>query len=194
VLEAAKLVMDAIHTGRPERYVWIDESGVTTKVGSASPQARIDAVHKLWIPLSSGWLILHPHAQQLVADVLILLNLAERGATGEARERRLKLINIPKLPHCLCDERDDYLRPYVPPGEANRPARGCKTGCPVNLCPYPSKREQAYRVELSEAFCRSQRELVGRWGRPGPGSAPWQDASRSELRQFWTAMEERARV
>ena len=194
VLEAAKLVMDAIHTGRPERYIWIDESGVTTKVGSASPQSRMDAVHKLWIPQSSGWLILHPRAQQLVADVLILLNLAERGATGEARERRLKLINIPKLPHCLCDERDDYLRPFVPPGAGSSPAHGCKTGCPVGLCPYPSKRDQPYRVELSEAFCRNQRELVGRWGRPGPGSAPWQDASRTELRTFWTAMEERARV
>jgi hypothetical protein len=192
VLEAAKLVMAAIRTGRPERYIWIDESGVTTKVGSSAPQAKTDAVHKLWIPQSSGWLVLHPRAQQLVADVLILLNLAERGATGEARERRLKLINIPQLPHCLCDERD-HLRPFVPPG-APASTRGCKTGCPVGLCPYPSKRDQPYRVELSEAFCRNQRELVGRWGRPSPGSAPWQDASGAELRQFWTAMEERARV
>jgi hypothetical protein len=195
VLEAAKLVMAAIRTGRPERYIWIDESGVTTKVGSSAPQDRTEAVHKLWIPQSSGWLVLHPRAQQLVADVLILLNLAERGDTGEARERRLRLINIPKLPHCLRDERDDYLRPFVPPGAAGRAApHGCKTGCPVGLCPYPSKRDQPYRVELSEAFCRHQREIVGHRGRPNSGSAPWQDASRSELRQFWTAMEERARA
>jgi len=196
VLEAAKLVTAAIRTRRPERYIWIDESGVTTKVGSSSSsRGGADAAQKLWIPASSGWLVLHPRAQQLVADVLILLNLAERGESGAERERRLRDINVAELPSCLCDERDEHLRPYAPPGLTGaRKARGCKTGCTIGLCPYPSKLEQPYRVELSEAFCRNQREIVGHWGRPGPGPAPWQDASRSQLRQFWTAMEERARV
>jgi hypothetical protein len=200
VYEAAKLVIAAIRTGRPERYIWIDESGVTTKVGSRSDQRGADPSRRLWIPPSSGWLALEGRAQQLVADVLILLNLAERGATRggrdlRERETRLHRINNGALPYCLCEDRIEHLMPIPTPARGTgTQAGGCKTGCPVGLCPYPPKSEQAYRVELSEAFCRNQRELLGHRGRRGWGPAPWQDASRSELRDFWTSMEQRARV
>jgi hypothetical protein len=200
VLEAARLVIAAIQTGRPEQYIWIDESGVTTKVGSRSPELGPDPSRKLWIPPSSGWLALDERAQQLVADVLILLNLAERGISRTAeelrdREERLKRMNINELPYCLCKDRNDQLMPISSPGSgAGARYGGCRAGCPVRLCPYPLKSAQPYRVELSEAFCRNQREILSHKRIRHGGPAPWQDTLRSELRQFWTAMEERARV
>jgi len=193
--EAGELVVKALETKQPERFMWIDESGVTTTVGSRSKREGPHALRTLWIPPSAGWLILDRRAQQLVADVLILLTLAERGDTAEDWEWHLNLINGSELPHCLTQERSEHLRPAERGGVTQRSAgETCKGGCPVGLCPYPSKGQKPNRVELSEAFCRNQRELAGGRRSRFAGPAAWQHAPRSDLREFWRKMETRART
>jgi hypothetical protein len=190
VREAAKLVVETMKSGQPERFIWIDESGVVTKVGSRSKGHPPHATRSLWIAPSAGWLTLDPRAKQLVADILILLNLAERGDTARDRSDRLERINTDELPYCLTDERCSHLLASRTVGATRlAPGEKCKGGCPVDLCPYPPKGEQPYRVELSEAFCRNQQTMLKRRRR-----APWQDAPKSELREFWRDMEERARL
>ena len=165
------------------------------KAGSRPGRGGRHSLRSLWIEPSAGWLALAPRAQQLVADVLILLNLAERGDAGRERAERLEQINASELPYCLTDERRDHLRPARTVGVTQAmPSETCKGGCPVNLCPYPPKGEQPYRAELPEAFCRNQRAMLTPRHILGGRRAPWQDASRPELRQFWIEMEERARL
>ncbi|MDP8909183.1 MAG: hypothetical protein M3N47_08735 [Chloroflexota bacterium] len=195
VQEAAALVVKALETGHPERFIWIDESGIVTNVGSRPRGPIRHSLRRLWIEPSAGSLALAPRAQQLVADVLILLNLAERGAVGREREDRLHQINLNELPYCLTSERRRHLRPARTIGVAQAtPSDTCKGGCPVNLCPYPPKGEQPYRVELPEAFCRNQQAILTVRHALGGRAAGWQDTSRSELLQFWAEMERRARL
>jgi hypothetical protein len=191
VLKAADLVLLALRTGEPERYIWIDESGVVAKIGAQSRKHRTHGKRRLWIPPSAGWIDLDRRAQQLVADVQLLLNLAERGDTAEKREDRLHQTNITRLPVCLTGQRCAHLKPSQTVGMADlpEPGDGCARHCDVHLCPYPPRGKQPYRVELSEAFCRHQAGLV-RGPRP---RASWQQAPTLELRKFWKEMEERAR-
>ena len=196
--EARKLAAMALEKNQPERYIWIDESGVVTKIGSRPPYAGARRKHNLWIPPSIGWVALDPRAQRLVADVLILLNLAERGGDPPSeREKRLRRAMRDDLPACLQGERQ-YLEADSTVGMVYQPAPGanCKDGCAFDLCPYPPKGiSQTYRVELSEAFCRRQRVLIGPWFRPFPRrTARWQGAVPRELSAFWKAMETRARL
>jgi hypothetical protein len=191
VRAAADLVVAALETRRPERYIWIDESGVVAKIGSQSKRYAPHPRRALWIPPSAGWIGLEKPAQQLVADVQILLNLAERGGSADGRDDRLQRINRGVLPSCVTGERCSHLRPSQTVGMADLPDPGddCSRHCPVELCPYPPRGQQPHRVELSEAFCRRQVALIRgpRW------RANWQEAPSSELRQFWREMEERAR-
>jgi hypothetical protein len=192
VVEARKLAVWALETGQPERFIWIDESGVLARVGSrpANPGSR--RKHNLWIPPSTGWTALHPRAQQLAADVLLLLNLAERGVRASDRTRRLQHTDRPDLPPCLAGERSP-LDPTRTVGTAatSEPGSHCKHGCPFELCPYPPKGQRSYRVELSEAFCRRQHSLVS-GGSVRRKAAPWQGALPGDLRQFWRQMAHRA--
>jgi hypothetical protein len=192
VLEARKLALWALETGRPEQFIWIDESGVLARVGSRPVRPGSRRKHNLWIPPSTGWTALHPHAQQLVADVLLLLNLAERGARPSDRERRLRRTNRSDLPPCLAGDRDP-LDPGRTIGTAttSEPGSNCKHGCPFGFCPYPPKGEQSYRVELSEAFCRRQQALVGA-RRLRRKAAPWQATLPGDLKRFWKQMGQRA--
>ena len=198
VAEARDLAVLAIEKRQPERFIWIDESGVVSKIGSRPPPLEAHRKHNLWIPPSMGWSALHPRAQRLVADVLILLNLVERGDDLPAdRERRLRHAKRDDLPACLAGTRA-YLDASRTVGTVEIPAPGarCKDGCAFDLCPYPPKGpSQTYRVELSEAFCRRQQVLIGRWPWPlGVRTASWQGAVPSELKHFWMEMEERARL
>ncbi|HEX2084156.1 MAG TPA: hypothetical protein VHF89_00610 [Solirubrobacteraceae bacterium] len=195
VTEAARLVVDALRTKEPDRFMWIDESGVVSKVGSRARQRTPHARRELWIAPSTGWIALDRRAQQLVADVLITLNLAERGATAAARERRLNNISGDRLPYCIVEKRCEHLRPSRTVGMTDVPAPGsdCDESCPAGLCPYPPRGQQPFRVELSEAFCRNQQAVLKRrrrFGRP----AGWQAAGRRELVRFWSQMERRARI
>ena len=194
VIETAQLVTLALKTGRPQRYCWIDESGVVGQVGSrnlggGTPHGR----HHLWIPPSAGWTALDGRAQQLVGDVLLLLNLADRGDHPAERERRLKRSSSTELPPCITHYRD-ALEPGRTVGTAasSVPGTSCVDGCIFELCPYPPKGTQP-RVEMSEAFCRRQQTLITRPRDPRTGRATWQEARPRQLKQFWAEMADRAR-
>jgi hypothetical protein len=193
VLVAADLARRTLETRQPERFLWIDESGVVGKVGTKSHGRERRLGSRLWITPSAGWMTLHPRAQQLVADVLIVLNLAERDQHSEERERGLEKTNVESLPRCISDERCKPLQPAQTAGIADVPLPGqtCRAKCKVGLCPYPPRGIQPYRDELSQAFCRTQQIAAERWIRARP--AHWQQASRSDLRKFWAEMETRAR-
>jgi hypothetical protein len=194
VRETALLVVQALRTGRPQRYCWIDESSVVAQVGSRNlGQGTPHGRHPLWIPPSAGWTALDGRAQQLVADVLLLLNLADRGDHPTERERRLKRSNRNDLPPCITQYRD-ALEPGRTVGTAvsSVPGTSCVDGCVFELCPYPPKGIQP-RVEMSEAFCRRQQTLITKPRDPRTGRAPWQQARARALKQFWVEMADRAR-
>ena len=194
VRETAELVVLALRTGRPQLYCWIDESAVVGQVGSrnlghAAPQGR----HHLWIPPSAGWTALDTRAQLLVADVLLLLNLADRGESPADRERRLKRSSSTELPPCITHYRH-ALEPGRTVGMASSavPGTSCVDGCVFELCPYPPKGTQP-RVEMSEAFCRRQQTIITRPHDPRTRRAPWQQMRPRQLKQFWDEMADRAR-
>jgi hypothetical protein len=193
VKEAAQLAVLALKTGNPQRYLWIDESGVVGQVGSRrAGSAESRHKHRQWIPPSAGWTALNGRAQQLVADVLLLLNLADRAEQPRDSERRLVRSNRPDLPPCLT-----RYRPSLDPGRtvgtatSSAPGTSCVGGCAFELCPYPPKGMQP-RVEMSEAFCRRQQILLTR-NSLSRRRAPWQEMRRAQLIQFWAEMADRAR-
>jgi hypothetical protein len=193
VREAAELAVLALKTGRPQRYCWIDESGVVAQVGSRNTGIQTQQRNRqLWIPPSAGWTALNGRAQRLVADVLLLLNLAERGDQPRERERRLKRANRSDLPPCITRSRAS-LNPGRTVGTATSSAPGttCVDGCGFELCPYPPKGVQP-RVEMTEAFCRRQQTLLTRRS-PGRRKAPWQKMAPAQLTTFWAEMADRAR-
>jgi NACHT domain len=192
VVEARTLTVWALETRQqPERFIWIDESGVVARVGSRPARGDVRRKHNLWIPPSTGWTALHPRALRLVADVLVLLNLAERGGRPIERERRLRKINRSYLPPCLAGKRGP-LDPTRTAGLAatSEPGSNCTAGCPFELCPYPPRSEGSYRVELSEALCRRQQALV-REGWVRRRAAPWQETLPRDLKRFWKQMGQR---
>jgi hypothetical protein len=192
---AAELCVWALTTGRPERFLWIDEAGVSAHVGSQLTDGGQTRKHQLWVPPSTGWSTLHPRAQQLLADVMLMLNLAERGDWPEDRLRRLRRTDRSDLPPCLTKDR----RPLAPDRALVRTAAShagsnCRDDCAFELCPYPSSgRLDGHRPELSEAFCRAQFTLLSRSrSRPRP-EARWQRGTNlAELRLFWERMSKRA--
>jgi hypothetical protein len=188
VAEAGKLAVEALKTGHPERFLWIDESGIVSSVGSRAAQATKDRKHHLWIPPSAGWAALDPRAQQLVADVLLLLNLAERGEGPDEIEQRLRRVEGTDLPLCFTRDRNPLDPKTTVGGLYRAPGSNCIDGCRHRLCPYPPDGVQPYRSELSEAFCRGQQTLLNRGL-----SAPWQRILRTDLKRFWAQMADRAR-
>ena len=195
VREAARLCVLALKTGRPQRYLWIDEAGVVGHVGSRNLSATtIMRRHRLWIPPSAGWTALNGSAQQLVADVLLLLNLADRGELPNEQERRLRRSNRRDLPPCITNYRE-ALEAGLTVGTAAPIVAGssCVDGCAFELCPYPPKGTQP-RVEMSEAFTRRQQTLLASTLRhPLRQRAPWQQMTASQLTRFWAEMADRAR-
>ena len=98
VAYAAELCVLALESGQPERFLWIDECGVLSKTGSG-PASKADGRRSdLWIAPSAGWSALDPRGQQLVADVLVFLDLAEGGRGPDEREHRLALTGRSALP------------------------------------------------------------------------------------------------
>jgi hypothetical protein len=192
VAETGKLAVRALQTRRPQRYLWIDESGVVSKVGSRAARRSSYRQYHIWIPPSTGWAALDPRAQQLVADVLLMLNLAERGQEPARIEQRLKRIDRGDLPPCLSQDRDPLDPTRTAGATDTAPGHNCKDGCPFGLCPYPPNGNQPYRAELSEPFCHRQQTLLSPgWTRSK--RAWWQAASRRNLTRFWEQMGDRAR-
>ncbi len=195
VSEAAMLCVLALKTERPQRYLWIDEGGIVGQVGSRNlSKMTQQRRHRLWIPPSAGWSALNGRAQQLVADVLLLRNLAERGDLPHERERRLRRSNRDDIPPCITHYRE-ALEPGLTVGTAVSivPGVSCVDGCVFELCPYPPKGGLP-RVEMTEAFCRRQLTLLDRSLRhPFTRQAPWQQMTAAQLSRFWTEMADRAR-
>lgn len=195
VKAAAVLATRALETGHPERFLWMDESDLVARVGSSQELTDTQARrHDQWIQPSMGWSALDRHAQQLVADVLLLQNLAERGEQPGRIEQWLERANRDTLPPCIRRDRL-ALKPDRTVGTAasNPPGSSCLHGCPFDLCPYPPKGQQPHRAELSEAFCRHQYMLVRR-ARIRRSTARWQGLRASQMRTFWSEMANRARM
>ena len=199
VAEAGDLAALALESRHPERFIWIDESGVMNQVGSRPARQADSHRQSLWIPPSAGWSALDRRAQQLLADVLIMLNLSEGGNLEPTeRERRLDHANSSDLPPCLTKDRAilEPRRTIGMPGQA-QPEYTCgRHGCSFDLCPYPPSGALP-RAELSEAFCRRQQALLGhrlrRFFSLPRKTAPWQGTTINELKNFWAEMAGRTR-
>lgn len=159
VREAAKLCRQALRNVRPERFLFDDATDVVSTA-----------------PFELAW-----RTSQLVGDVVLALNLNERGtvqsriAFGEARE----------LPACLRTTRDRRATVEPAPPVGTCPFAGFKPGeC---LCPYTYDSPNSnYRRELTRAFCRHQRLSAAR--------VPWHPRLKvKHVREFWSAMEDIAR-
>jgi hypothetical protein len=128
---AAVLAARALEPGHPERFLWMDERDLVTRVGSSQEVTDAQARrHDQWIQPSMGWSGLDRRAQQLVADVL-LLNPAERGEQPDKIEQWPKRANKDTLPPCIRRDRL-ALKPDHTVGTAasNPPGSSCLNGCP----------------------------------------------------------------
>ncbi|GAA0670358.1 hypothetical protein GCM10010193_23050 [Kitasatospora atroaurantiaca] len=199
---AEKLAVRALETRHPERFLWMDEACVASQVGSEPGWAGEPRRHNLWIPPSTGWSTLDPAAQQLLADVIMLMTLTERADRPRELFRRLALADASpsRLPPCLTHDRTTLDPTRTTAHAMSTPSKSnCADNCPFTFCPSPPKIPDL-RVELSEVFCMNQHALLGRW-QPRAWSqlrfrrkARWQrKTSAMELRQFWGQMGARAR-
>ncbi|MGQ4385213.1 ATP-binding protein [Streptomyces sp. SAS_270] len=198
IAEVGDLVTLALETGHPERFIWIDENGVSDTVGSTPADPERYRKHNLWIAPSVGWSSLHPRAQRLLADVLVMLNLTEGNGSPDDIEERLELANKDDLPHCLTHDRN-LLHPERSVGRADRDGSRttCRSPCEFRLCPYPPKTGNA-QAEMAELFCRQQQALLHsrfRWRLPAVSrhTAPWVSIPVSQLHAFWEEMANRNR-
>lgn len=198
VAEAGDLMTLALETGHPERFIWIDENETTDNVGSTPADPERYRKHNLWIAPSVGWSILHPWAQRLLADVLVMLNLTEGDETPDDIEERLKRANRNDLPYCLTHDRS-RLHPERSVGRAERDGARttCVSPCEFRLCPYPPQAGKA-QTEMAELFCRQQQALLHsrfRWHLPAVSrrTAPWVSIPVKELDAFWEEMANRNR-
>ncbi|MEV7188147.1 ATP-binding protein [Kitasatospora sp. NPDC093102] len=199
VAEAGDLATLALETGHPEFFIWIDEKMALDNVGSRPADPDRYRKHNLWIPPSVGWSILHPRAQRLVADVLIMNNLTGRNGKFDEVEERLRLANQEGLPPCLTQDRGP-LHPEFTVGkaEADEPGSTCLPNCPFRLCPYPPRSRQP-QAELEEPFCRQQEALLharARWRLVAVSrhTPPWVGTPVRRLHRFWEAMADRNRT
>ncbi|MGW5434424.1 ATP-binding protein [Streptomyces sp. NPDC004059] len=198
VAEAGDLMTLALETGHPERFIWIDENETTDNVGSTPADPERYRKHNLWIAPSVGWSILHPRAQRLLADVLVMLNLTEGNETPDDIEERLKRANRNDLPYCLTHDRS-RLHPERSVGRAEKDGARttCVSPCEFRLCPYPPQVGKA-QTEMAELFCRQQQALLHsrfRWHLPAVSrrTAPWVSIPVKELDAFWEEMANRNR-
>jgi len=120
-------------------------------------------------------------ASQLVGDIAVLLNMNE--AADRSSRDYFGNDHTPPLPVCFGRSRDR--------AEVFGGGGGCPDDCAFQLCPYRvvSGRATAHRA-ISRAFCRHQQRFARaryarRWG-------AW--ISRRRLREFWGALELRAKV
>ncbi len=198
LLAGARLAAETLRTRRPERYLWTDESVVVSQIGSRDTAQGEPRKHNLWIPYSIGWSALVPAAQQLVADVLLLLNLAEQNDRSADRVQHLRRTDRPLppyLPPCFTEDRSS-LHPERSGADDVWTAGGATScGCPFELCPYPPRTRPSIRADFSEMFCRRQMSLLrpaGRFRRRR--QAPWQrDIDAERLAVFWERMGDRLR-
>jgi hypothetical protein len=193
VAEAGYLAVQALQTGQPERFLSIDEGGIASRVGSRSAQ---DASYRVprspWIPPSAGWAALDPRAQQLVADVLLALNLTAYGSEPDEIEQFFRIVDRSDLPPCLTGDRDP-LDPRRTVGALRvAPGSKCVDGCLFRLCPYPPRGALPYYAELNAAFCHELQAQLAR--HPFQRGAAWQTARNYRIEKFWGQMGQRAQI
>jgi hypothetical protein len=200
VKAGGKLAVRALQTRRPERFLRIDDADTASHIGSEVSAPGVPRFHNLWIPPSTGWSSLDPAAQQLLADVLLLTLLGERGYRPKAFFRVLeRTLNSPMLPPCLSRDRS-RLDPRGDVDAAAQPGENCADDCWMKMCPYPGMAEKGLRLEFNEIFCLHQRDMLRAWQ---PRSwlylrfrreSPWQrKVPVTGLRRFWDEMGKRAR-
>ncbi|MGC5309665.1 hypothetical protein [Micromonospora zamorensis] len=190
LLETARLCTRALVTRQPERFCWVDESETASRVGSCSPSVDVRRIQNLWIPDSMGWSVLVPRAERLLADVMLLSNLADRGASPAEREERLHRADRCELPPCLTTDRS-AMQPErsVHTTEVRTPGATCLDDCAFRLCPLPAKGEPLPH-KMDQNFCARQADLATfRYVLQAP--APWQSVRRSGMRSFWRVMSQR---
>ncbi|MES4900770.1 MULTISPECIES: ATP-binding protein [unclassified Streptomyces] len=198
VAEAGDLVTLALETKHPERFIWIDESQAIDNVGSTPADPDRYRKHHLWIAPSVGWSTLHPRAQRLIADILVMLNLSERAGSPDEAEERLRRANKNTLPPCLThDRRSLHPERSVGRADVDEPGSTCLPTCQFRLCPYPPKSGKT-QTEVEEPFCRQQQALLHsryRWRPPAVSrcTAPWVGIPVRQLRDFWEKMANRNR-
>ncbi|WP_331453498.1 hypothetical protein [Streptomyces sp. SS162] len=204
VRAAARMARYALQTRRPDRFLWIDEAGTAAQIGSETGSLRERRMHDLWIPPSRGWSTLDPAAQQLLADVMVLLTLTEeRGDRPQDARRHLEAAYSgwqQGMPPCMTVDRTPLSPRQALVGETPRalPGSDCADGCRFRFCPYPPKGPQC-RTELDELFCIHQRQMLDRLQFQAWQAcrfrrrAPWQlDTTVANLRTFWNEMAARA--
>ncbi|MFY1654210.1 hypothetical protein ACN27J_25415 [Solwaraspora sp. WMMB762] len=216
VTEVGRFCLSALLTLRPERYIWIDESETASRVGACSPSEDVRWHQTSWIPDSMGWSLLVPRAQRLLADVMLLYNLADRGDSPDRREVRLARSDRSDLPPCMTSDREALqVKRNLDLKERGEPGKTCLHGCPFRLCPLPARGERL-TYQMDQSFCARQADLAstmrvdfwhrdfwksGYW-RYGPwrpelwrawfvNRATWQAVPRSALSRFWRQMSER---
>ena len=200
VKAGGKLAVRALQTRRPERFLWIDDADMASRIGTEVSAPGAPRFHNLWIPPSTGWSSLDPTAQQLLADVLLLVVLGERGYRPKDLFRVLERVSeSPKLPSCLNRDRS-RLDPVRAVDPAAQPGDKCADDCGMKMCPYPGKAEKGLRLEFNEIFCLHQRDML-RASQPRSWlylrfrrESPWQrKVPVAGMRRFWDEMGERAR-
>lgn len=200
VTAAGKLAVCALQSRRPERFLWIDEASVASAVGTEVGLPGEQRAHNLWIPPSTGWSTLDPTAQQLLADVLLLMVLGERGYRPKDLFRILDHCSRERtqIPSCMKRDRT-RLDPVRGAEHTLQPGSNCTDECRLRMCPYPAKVENL-RVEFSEVFCLHQRDLLRIWQPLAwiylrfRREAPWQrKVPVAGMRRFWDQMASRAR-
>lgn len=165
VRETAKLCHRARKVTEPERYLFEDATDIAARAPYELPWAT----------------------SQLVGDIVLALNLNERGGS----ESRLAFGEARQLPLCLSSTPDRIPVVMVTAADRIEPP---KTDCPffdeergACLCPYSyDSPNSTYRRELSRAFCRHQRLNAGR--------VQWHPGLKvKHVREFWAHMERLAR-
>lgn len=197
VKEAAGLAVRALQTRRPERFLWIDDATVASQIGTEVGAPGEPRLHNLWIAPSTGWSSLDFKAQQLLADVLLLLVLGERDSRPKDLFHLLGRAGAQQLPKCLSKDRTRLDPVRAVEGDA-QPGDYCRDDCELRMCPYPAKARNL-RVEFNELFCLRQRSMLNTWQ---PKSwlhlhfrrkASWQrHVPVTGMRRFWDEMGERA--
>jgi hypothetical protein len=164
VRAAARLCRRAVEAGTYTPYVWVDDTATTTRSGTALDQ----------------------DAAQLVADIVLLLNLTEQGDRDQQLRRLESTSGFERLPACLGSSRTRT--------ELDEPCPGPPI-CPFELCPYPAQAAAAVcRGALGQAFCQHQSRLVHqrRFMRRRLIAA-WQHMNSRAAVEFWERMADRAR-
>lgn len=167
---AAELGLRALDAGQWKPFVWADEAASIVTDGAE----------------------LHPDTAQLLGDVVVTLNLTERGDWSDRAAEIQEHYTKRYLPHCLSTSPSrEELRTRCPGPDGPGPS------CEFGLCPYPPPWGTGARGDFSQAFCRARRDGANARrlrARPFVASAqlPWQPAiDRDALGSFWEWMDQR---